>query len=136
MKKPLNQNAVCVGCIALPGIGFGAGLLAIGSPIAVLYASLAVIGVGWIGALSWVIRADPRTANAAGGTGGALAILGTLFGLGAGLLAGGEGSFDLPVVLIAFTLGVVGGLIYRTRNKTGSGGEARSSWSREAASLG
>lgn len=119
MKKLVNHNTVCVGCIALPAVGFGTGLLAIGFPIAVLYACLAVIGAGWIGALKWVVSANPRDTHAAGGTAGALAILGTLFGLGAGLLVAGEGSLNLPVLLIAFSLGLVGGLVYRTRVRRG-----------------
>jgi hypothetical protein len=115
MKANLTPNTLCLGCIALPAIGFGAGLLAIPFPAAVLYASLAVIAAGWIGALRWVSRADAQATAGAAGAANALAVLGTLFGLGAGLLVAGEGSIHLPIILIAFTLGLVGGLIYRTR---------------------
>ena len=113
MKILLSRNSVCIACMTLPAIGFGTGLLAIAFPIAVLYTVLAVICAGWIGALRWVIQADVRDAQDAGGAAGALAALGTLFGLGAGLLVGGQGAFNLPVMLIAFSLGMVGALVYR-----------------------
>ena len=120
MKKLVNSNSLCLACISLPAIGFGTGLLAIAFPIAVLYTAMAVIGAGWIGALRWVIRADCREAADANGAGSGLAILGTLFGLSAGLLAGGEGTVNVPVLLIAFTLGLVGGLVFRAR-RSGAG---------------
>lgn len=117
MKILLSRNGVCFACMTLPAIGFGTGLLAIAFPIAVLYTVLAVICAGWIGALRWVVQGDVRASQDAGGAAGALATLGTLFGMAAGLLVGGQGAYNLPVMLIAFTLGMVGGLVYRTHRK-------------------
>jgi len=120
-----SRKAWCAGCFALQGVGFGLGVLAIPFPVLVLYTAAALIGLGWMGALHWLLRpsdlADPKATGAASG----LALLGVLFGFSAGLLVASEGRLD--VMLLAFAAGTsaAAALIKPVRNSDDAGARAR-----------
>lgn len=117
MKSFVKASSTCVACLLVPACALLLGLLAIQHPLSVLFAAVVGALAMWATLLATVAGTKTRDIDGRRVAAASAVLISAGFGFAGGMLAGAEHTIDLPVLLIAFSLGLGSGVLFQKRGR-------------------